>query len=167
MSIEKPEPVAKPPRGARAAAEERLLPGEVIIESAVIHNGIFWQAGAVFIFAFIVAIFLAAELGALLGVVAVGMAIYAIIRKEVLMFVVTNKRVLARHGLLQVDVIDIQFDKIESMELQRMLPGYLMGYANVVLMGTGNRYVVIPYVENGIQIRKAYNEQALAEKEKK
>lgn len=162
-----PRPAAKPARGAIAAAEERLLPGETIVETAVIHGGIFWQAGAVFILALLVAVFLVAELGALLGVVAVLMAIYAILRKEILMLVVTNKRILARYGILQVDVVDIQFDKLESVELQRMLPGYIMGYSNVVVMGTGNRYIVIPYVANGIQVRRAYNEQALAEKEKK
>ncbi len=167
MSTEKPAPMAKAPRNARAAAEERLLPGENIIETAVIHNGIFWQSAAVFILALLVAVFLVRELGALLGVVAVLMAIYAIIRKEILMLVITNKRVLARYGMLQVDVVDIHFDKLESMELERMLPGYIMGYANVVMMGTGNRYIVIPYVANGVQLRRAYNEQALADKEKK
>jgi hypothetical protein len=77
------------------------------------------------------------------------------------MLVVTNKRVLARYGLLQVDVVDIHFDKIESMELERMLPGYIMGYSNIVVMGTGNRFIVIPYVANGIQLRRAYNERVL------
>lgn len=150
---------------ARAAAEERLLPGEIIVESAVIHNGIFWQAAAVFILALLVAIFVVKELGILLAVTAVIMGIYAIIKKEILMLVVTNKRILARYGLLQVEVVDIHFDKLESMELERMLPGYIMGYSNVVLMGTGNRYIVIPYVANGVALRRAYNEQVLVGKD--
>jgi hypothetical protein len=144
-----------------SAAEERLLPGEVIIESAYIHPGIFWKAGAVFVFAVIVAILLPIQLGILLGVVSVIMAIYAIIKKEILMLVVTNKRILARYGILQVDVVDVHFDKIESVELERMLPGYIMGYSNVVIMGTGSRYIVIPYVGNGIAVRRAYNEAVL------
>lgn len=151
------------PKGKKAsAAEERLLPGEVIIESAVIHMGIFWRAAAVFIFAVLFTLLTQiVQLGMLLGVVAVLMAIYAIIKKEILMLVVTNKRVLARYGILQVDVVDMHFDKLESMELERMLPGYIMGYSNVVLMGTGNRFIVIPYVANGIALRRAYNEAVL------
>jgi hypothetical protein len=148
-------------KGPIAAAEERLLPGEVIRESAVIHYGIFWKAAAVFILAILVALFVVKELGILLAVTAVLMAIHALIKKEILMLVVTNKRVLARYGLLQVDVVDIHFDKIESMELERMLPGYIMGYSNIVVMGTGNRFIVIPYVANGIQLRRAYNERVL------
>jgi hypothetical protein len=98
----------------------------------------------------------------LLGVVAVLMAIYAIIKKEILMLVITNKRVLARYGILQVDVVDMHFDKLESMELERMLPGYIMGYSNVVLMGTGSRFIVIPYVANGVAVRRAYNDDIAA-----
>lgn len=150
-----------------SAAEERLLPGEVIIESAVIHAGIFWKAAAVFIIAVLFTLLTGIiQLGMLLGVVAVVMAIYAIIKKEILMLVVTNKRILARYGILQVDVVDIHFDKLESMELERMLPGYIMGYSNVVLMGTGSRFIVIPYVGNGIAVRRAYNEAVLVDKDK-
>lgn len=167
MSTETPSTLRPMSAKARAAAEERLLPGEVILESAVIHNGIFWQAGAVFLIAIIFAIFIVLELGILLAVAAVLMGVYAILRKEILMLVVTNKRILARYGLLQVDVVDMHFDKIESMELERMLPGYMMGYSNVVVMGTGNRYIVIPYVANGIAVRRAYNEATLVSGDKK
>jgi len=101
------------------------------------------------------------ELGALLAVVSVLMIIYATMLKEILMFVLTDRRVFVRTGILQVDVIDIRFSKIESVELQRMLPGYLLGYSNVVVMGTGNRYIAIPYVSNGVQIRRRYNRLTL------
>lgn len=154
-------------KGPVVAAEERLLPGEVIRESAVIHNGIFWKAGAVFLIAILVALFVVKELGILLAVTAVLMGIYAIVKKEILMLVVTNRRILVRYGILQVDVVDMHFDKVESVELERMAPGYIMGYSNVVVMGTGNRYIVIPYVANGVSVRRAYNEAVLVEKDKK
>jgi hypothetical protein len=149
----------------REAVTERLLPGESVVLQAVISRGIYWRAIAVFILALFFALFIVAELGVLLAVVAVVMMIHAIISKEILMLAVTNKRILARTGILQVDVIDMHFDKVESVELKRMLPGFLLGYSDVVLMGTGNRYLVIPFVRNGVELRKAYNEQALREKE--
>ena len=140
---------------------ERLLPEEQVIARAVISDGIYWRAAAVFVLAVLVALFVVIQLGALLAVVAVLMAIYAIIRKEVLFLVVTNKRILTRYGLLQVDVVDIHFDKVESMELDRMATGFAMGYATVVIMGTGTRYIAVPYVANAIEIRRAYNEMTL------
>lgn len=143
--------------------KERLVSGEQVLVTAEISAGIYWKALAVFVFAVVVAVGLAVELGAVLGFAAVGLAIYAILLKEILLLVVTNKRIFARYGILQVDVVDIHFDKIESLELGRMLPGYLMGYANVMVMGTGGRVIVIPYVSNGPELRRAYNELVLGE----
>jgi hypothetical protein len=162
---------AKTSRAPRKSREEvvteRLLEGETVIVSASVSDGIYWKPAAIFILALIVAILFAMELGILLAVVSVLMAIYAIVLKEILLLIVTNKRILVRYGILQVDVVDIHFDKVESIELARMIPGYIFGYSNVIIMGTGNRYIVMPYIANGIEIRRGFNEQTLNKEEKK
>lgn len=145
--------------------EDRLIKGEKVVQSAVISNAIYWQSAAVFILAVLVGLFIVKELGILLLIVALLMGTYALARQKIYMLVLTDKRVLVRYGLLQMDVVDIHFDKIESVELERMPTGMMFGYANVVVMGTGNRYIVIPYVANGRAIRKAYNEMVLSEDE--
>ncbi|MCK5284227.1 MAG: PH domain-containing protein [Alphaproteobacteria bacterium] len=145
--------------------QERLLKGEKIVEQARINPAIYWQSVCVFILAVLVGLFVVKELGLLLVVVAGLMAFYAFIKKSILLLVVTNKRILVRYGILQVDVVDIHFDKVESVELERMLTGYIMGYSNVIIMGTGNRFMVIPYVANGVEIRRAYNELVLGDGE--
>lgn len=145
--------------------DDLLVSGETIIERAVIHDGIYWQSIAVLLISVTVGLFIAVELGMLLAVVALLMFAYATLRKEILLLVLTNKRILVRYGILQVDVVDIRFDKIESIELERMATGYLMGYSNVVVMGTGNRYIVIPYVANGNEIRSGFNRLTLVEED--
>ncbi len=153
---------AKIKRTRAAQISERLLSDEQIIVDGVVSNGIFWKPIAIFIFAIVFALFFhTIELGIFFCVVAVIAAIYAILRKEIMLLIVTNKRILVRYGLLQVDIVDIHFDKVESMELARMLPGYLLGYSNVIIMGTGARVIVMPYIENGVAIRRAYNEMTL------
>ncbi len=142
--------------------EDILVKGEEVILEGRIHVGIYWQTLVVFLFAVGLA-FYVFPLGVLMAVVAVCMFAYNTMRKSIFMLVLTNKRVLVRYGILQVDVVDMRFDKIESIEMERMLPGYLMGYANVVIMGTGQRYIVIPYVENAREFRQAYNRMTLAE----
>lgn len=141
--------------------EDRLVKGEEVVKQAVIHGAIFWQAIGVFVLSLLTGAFVAYQLGILLLVVSGLMALYAYARSVVMMLVLTNKRVLVRYGLLQMDVVDIRFNKIESIELERMPTGMIMGYSNVVIMGTGNRYISIPYVANGRAIRKAYNEMVL------
>lgn len=144
--------------------ETNLVSGEHVVQTAQIHWGIFWRAGAVLILALVFEVFVARELALLLCVVSGLMVGHALILRSILLFVLTNKRVLVRYGILEVDLVDIHFDKIESLELERMIPGLLMGYANLVLSGTGNRYIVIPYVANAAAIRAAYNEMVLGDK---
>lgn len=144
--------------------EERLLPDEHIIKMARIHWGIFWQTGAVLLIALLFGTFVASELGIFLLLVTTLVGLYAYARSRILLLAVTNKRILFRYGLLQVDVVDMHFDKIESVELERMPTAYLMGYSNVIIMGTGQRFIKIPYVANGPAVRRAYNELALKDK---
>lgn len=167
MTQEKSTDKAQPRKKWRHDIDSHLIKGEEIVAQAVIHPlGIYWKGLVVLVFAIVVALVpFISMLGFLFAFTAVLMLIYATIKKEVLMLVLTNKRMLFRYGILQVDVVDMRFSKIESVELERMPPGYLMGYSNVVIMGTGNRYVVIPYVANGPEIRQAYNRLTLSEDE--
>ncbi len=137
-----------------------LVEGEHIVEQAFIHWGIYWKTIAVAIIGLMLFIFIP-QLGMLLLFTALVMFSYAAAIQKVFMLVLTNKRMLFRYGLLQVDVVDLRFSKIESVEIERMPPGYIMGYANVVIMGTGQRYVVIPFVGNAAIIRQAYNRLTL------
>lgn len=149
----------------QADINDMLVKGERIVLEAQISRNIYWKAVAVLIVAVLVALFVVLEIGVLLAVVSLLMFVHATLLREVLMFVLTNKRVLVRYGILQVDVVDMRFDKIESIELERMLPGYLMGYANLVVMGVGQRYLVIPYVENARELRRAYNDMVIGDDE--
>ncbi|MGH1398432.1 MAG: PH domain-containing protein [Alphaproteobacteria bacterium] len=145
--------------------KDMLVNGEEIIEEAIIHNGIYWRSLAVLLLAILVALTLVVELGALLAVVAIIMFAHATLKKEILMCTLTNKRIFVRYGILQVDIVDIRFDKIESIELERMITGYIFGYATLVISGTGNRYIAIPYVENAVDIRRSYNRLTLSDEE--
>ena len=137
-----------------------LTDGEDLLMRADIHWAIYWKPVAVLIFACLVAL-MAVELGILFGIVGVLMLVHAVLVKSFLLLALSNKRVLTRYGLLQMEVVDIRFSKIESIELERMLPGMLLGYANVVIMGVGQRYFRIPYISNATEFRRAYNDIVL------
>lgn len=151
-------------RNKQVNVDDMLVKGEQIVERAEIHWGIYWKSAAVFVFAAFVAM-VVFEIGVLLAISALVMFAHATIKKQILMLALTNKRMLFRYGIMQIDVVDMRFSKIESIEIERMPPGYVMGYSNVVIMGTGQRYVVIPYVANGLEIRQAYNRMTLSDEE--
>lgn len=142
-----------------------LMKNEEIIVSCDVHWGIYWKSAALFIIALLVGIFIAPELGLILLVASFIGAVHSYLLTRMLVLVLTNKRVLMRYGILQVDVVDMRFKNIESIELERMLPGFLLGYSNVIVMGIGTRTVRIPYLTNGVTFRRAFNELVLGTEE--
>lgn len=145
--------------------DDILTKDEEVIMYGRIHWGIYWKSVAVLIIALLVGLFLFVEIGVVIGIFGVLLLCYGVIKRHMLLLVLTNKRILARYGILQVDVVDVRFRHIESVELERMLPAFIMGYANIIIMGTGNRFIYIPYIANGIAFRRAYNEMVLDEDE--
>lgn len=143
-------------KGSKNAVQDLLVKGEEIVMQAEISPAIYWKSFAVLLASFLLAL-VAVPLGIVLAVAALLMFIHATIKKEILMFVLTNKRILVRYGILQVDVVDMHFSKVESIELERMIPGYILGYASLIVMGTGQRFIGIPYVKNARELRRAYN----------
>lgn len=146
--------------------EDVLVEGEEVLLRGRIHWGVYWKSFAVILIALYITFFVVQEIGLILMIFGFLMAAHAVMAKHFLLLVLTNKRVLARYGILQVDFVDMRFRNIESVELERMLPGFLLGYANVVVMGTGQRYIVIPFVSNGPEFRRKFNELTLNEEEK-
>lgn len=151
---------------ADATVKDMLIDGERVVLWGHVHWGIYWKSAVVIALGLLVMFFLVMELGAILLIAGALMAAHAVLKKHVLLLVLTDKRLLMRYGLLQVDVVDMRFQNIESIELERMLPGFLMGYANVVIMGVGQRYVVIPYISNGPAFRRKFSEMTLSQDSK-
>lgn len=145
--------------------ESLLLKNEKIIVNCDVHWGIYWKSAALAIIALLVMVFIVFEIGLILMVAAVIGGIHSFLMSRMLLLTLTNKRVLMRYGILQVDVVSMKFKNIESVELERMLPGFLLGYSNVIIMGIGQRFVAIPYISNGVTFRRAFNEITLSDEE--
>jgi len=142
--------------------DRMLVSGEEVLIRAKLHGAIYWKPFSILLFAVFVGLYIK-PFGVLFGLVGVIYLCLMMLTKHYLLLAVTNKRVLARYGLLQMDVVDIRLSKIESIDLERMLPGHLFGYANVVVMGTGQRVIRVPYIGNAEDFRRFYNEMVLAE----
>lgn len=143
--------------------EQMLVKGEEVIIKADLHPAIYWKSVGVLLLSVFMLILGIMPFFLLLMIVGGLMLIASILTQHYLLLAVTNKRILARYGLLQMDVVDIRLSKIESIDLERMLTGHIFGYANVVVMGTGQRVIRIPYIRNAEAFRKFYNQMVLAE----
>ncbi len=135
-----------------------LRADEKIVAQAVISAGIYWKTIAVFCVAALFGIFIAIELCLFLIGVALLMAVFATVVREILLMVVTDQRVVVRVGTILIETIDLRLDRIESVELQNTLIGQLIGYSSVIVTGTGTRLAFVPFVANGTQVRTALDD---------
>lgn len=132
-----------------------LLDGEQVVRIATIHPAIYWKGGVLGVIAILCMILFpgAMNLWLFLLFVAGVLLIFAALTKHFLMLALTNKRVLFRYGIIKMDVVQIHHRKIESVELGWTILGQILGYASVMITGTGSRVSVIPYIANAPQFR--------------
>lgn len=143
--------------------KELVRDDEKLLRVAQIHWGIYWKSVAVGL----CALFLLLNpgvfpLGVLLAVVTVVMFSFATLYKHFLVLVLTDKRVFLRHGIIRVDTIQIRHSRIESVETEKTIMGQILGYAVVVIYGTGSRRTAIPFIADALEFRNQLDEMLSA-----
>lgn len=136
-----------------------LREDEKIIRVATIHWGIYWKAfafGLLTLYMLLSPFFF--HLGIFFSLIVVVMFSLATLYKHFLLLILTDKRVFLRHGILRVDTIQIRHSRIESVETERTIMGQLLGYAAVVIYGTGSRRTAIPFIADALAFRNELDE---------
>jgi len=68
---------------------------------------------------------------------------------------ITNRRVVAKVGVISRQTIEIELPKIEAVRVEQGILGRILGYGSLVISGTGGSREVLPAVDDPIQKRKA------------
>ncbi len=145
-----------------SVVKELLRKDEQVLRVAQIHRGIYWKTafvGALTLFLLFTPLF---NLGVFLALVTVIMFTIATLYKHFLLLVLTNRRVFLRYGIVRVDTIQIRHSRIESVETERTIMGQILGYAAVVIYGTGSRTTAIPFIADALEFRNELDEMLSA-----
>jgi len=112
-----------------------LQPGETIVYATKLHWLIYihaiWPAIACLVLA------VAAIAAALFALLALWEALRKFIRRATTELAVTDHRVIYKSGLLSRHTIEMNRDKVESVDVDQSLLGRIFGYGTVVVRGTG------------------------------
>ena len=139
------------------ALQSILMPGEKVLRIAQISPGIYWKGVVVFVLSLIIMTTIAFNLGLFLMFVSVLMLAVSYLTRYFLLLAATDKRVIIRHGIINLDTIQFRYTKLESVELSRTIIGQILGYASVVITGTGSRITVVPFIGNASKFREELN----------
>jgi uncharacterized membrane protein YdbT with pleckstrin-like domain len=81
------------------------------------------------------------------------------IRRWTSEFAVTNKRVVIKVGLISRRMIEMNLSKVESIEVRQDIPGRLVNYGTIVVIGTGGTKEPFTTIDDPLAFRRAVQTQ--------
>ena len=142
-----------------------LQPGETIVYSTKLHWRVYIQAILLVIACIIIAgaavatndnqgISLAFGIAAVIfALLALSAGLRAFIRRATTELAVTDHRVIYKSGLLSRHTIEMNRDKVESVDVDQSLLGRVLGYGTVVVRGTGGSLEPIRNIGDPLSFR--------------
>ena len=91
-----------------------------------------------------------------IGVLTLGMSYFKISSSE---FVVTDKRVLIKVGILKTRSLETMLNKIEGIHVEQGIIGKMVNSGSIIVKGTGGTNNQFSNIDNPFEFRKAVNEQ--------
>lgn len=123
--------------------EQTLMPGENVVSEATLHWAMFVAPGFVTLIGLLAYSGGGGSIILILGLIWLGWRLLVYKSTEL---AVTNKRVLAKSGVIRRHCIDVQNSKIEGLTYDQGIIGRMFGYGSIFVRGTGIGMVPIPYV---------------------
>lgn len=82
----------------------------------------------------------------------------AFIRYKTTELAVTNKRVIAKFGFISRKTIELNINKVESIQVDQGILGRIFNYGSLVISGAGNPQAPIPGISDPMNFRRVFME---------
>lgn len=123
--------------------EQTLMPGENVVSEASLHWAMFIAPGLITLLGLLAYSGGGGSIVLVLGLIWFGWRVLVYQSTEL---AVTNRRVLAKSGVIRRHCIDVQNNKVEGLTYDQGIIGRMFGYGSIFVRGTGIGMVPIPYV---------------------
>ena len=74
-------------------------------------------------------------------------------------FVITNKRVIVKVGLIYRHTLELNLQRVESVSVDQSIVGRVLGYGTITIIGTGGTREPFHRIADPLEFRKAVEEQ--------
>lgn len=82
----------------------------------------------------------------------------AYIRYKTTELAITNKRVIAKFGFISRRTVELNINKVESIQVEQGIAGRIFDYGSLVISGAGDPQAPIPGISDPMRFRKAFIE---------
>ena len=66
---------------------------------------------------------------------------------------VTDRRIIFKRGLIRRHTVEMNMQKVESVDVDQTLIGRLFNYGNVTIRGTGSSFEILSRIESPLKLR--------------
>jgi uncharacterized membrane protein YdbT with pleckstrin-like domain len=88
----------------------------------------------------------------LLGALWIGVAL---LRRLTTELAVTNKRLIAKAGLISRNTVELNLSKVESVRVSQSILGRILGYGSIVVGGTGSTHAPVRFISHPMAFKQA------------
>ena len=84
--------------------------------------------------------------------------IIAYVRYKSVELAVTTKRIIVKHGFVRRQTIEINLNKVESIQVEQGLLGRIFNFGTLIVSGTGTSHAPLIGIAEPMGLRKAFIE---------
>lgn len=139
--------------------EQNLLQGEEVVYRARLHLIIFLLPVLSTLFG-LLAFAASGKLAAVLLIIALLLAVKQYIRLVTSEYVITNKRVLIKIGLVQRHTLELLLAKVETIGVDQGIVGRIFNFGTIIVTGTGGTKELFPGIANPLEFRREVQNRA-------
>jgi uncharacterized membrane protein YdbT with pleckstrin-like domain len=143
-----------------------LASGETIVHRAAVSH---WKylgsyfAGVLLIAAGAAPLFLSVPreywiAGGVAAAAGVILILAALIRRATTELVLTDRRIIAKRGLVSRDTVEMNLGKVESVHVNQSLLGRMLDYGDVTVVGTGSSLEPLAGIAQPLELRRKLGE---------
>lgn len=127
--------------------EGQLTKDENVVYAARVSKAVYFNGIILGVWGLIFLMFVP-PVGSLVILSALVALLIGYLRQTTTELVITNRRVIAKFGVISRTTFEQQITKIEGVHLKQDLFGRIIGYATVIVHGVGGGNTPIPFIDN-------------------
>lgn len=144
--------------------DEILQPGERLLYSTTIHWIIYLPGLALWVLALAVIVFgnaVAPGIGGVglivIALILLGIGLISVLRawfrRWTTEFDVTDRRIVQKNGFIERRTVEMNMDKVESVDVNQSILGRIFDYGEVIVRGTGESWEPIRTIGSPLKFR--------------
>lgn len=92
--------------------------------------------------------------GVVIGGLLIAIAAIHVITTELAL---TNRRIIAKSGLIRRNTIELKVNRVESLGVDQGILGRILNFGSIVVKGVGGSNAPIPYISRPMEFRQQVN----------